>query len=291
MPYDSDALLALVPYLRRHARLLTGSKEVGDEYVRLCLELITAEPERLEGGELRVQLFAAFHASWHALNQSAEPASVSTDQQERLEQGLAALVPSDRRILLLSVVEDFTVEEVAQIVGQDAAQIKQRLREAHRNLDRFVRVPVLIIEDEAMIAMELKELIESMGLSVIKVVARQEQAIAAAESQKPGLVLSDIQLQDDGSGIEAARDILQRYEDVPIVFVTGFPERLLTGEGLEPAFVVAKPFKEMGLKIVIAQALTTYSEPASAVKHRAELLAKLRLVSARELREKVARIA
>jgi hypothetical protein len=73
--------------------------------------------------------------------------------------------------------------------------------------------------------------------------------------------------------------------------VTGFPERLLTGEGLEPAFVVAKPFKEMGLKIVIAQALTTYSEPASAVKHRAELLAKLRLVSARELREKVARIA
>lgn len=141
-----------------------------------------------------------------------------------------------------------------------------------------------------MIAMELKTLVESMGLSVVKIVAQQDQAIAAADDVKPGLVLSDIQLQNDGSGIEATRNILQRY-DVPIVFVTGFPERLLTGEGLEPAFVVAKPFNDQGLKVTIAQALATYAAPGEAAEHRARLLEKLRQISARELQAQEKRLA
>ena len=167
-------------------------------------------------------------------------------------------------------------------------EVRQKLHEAQGHLKQHVMVPVLIIEDEPMIAMELRDLVESMGLRVTDVVARQNEATEAAAKDAPGLVLSDIQLQDDGSGIEAARDILQNYE-VPIVFVTGYPERLLTGEGLEPAFVVAKPFKEDGLKITIAQALSTYAAPANAAEHRGKLLAKLRHITTRELQEKAGR--
>lgn len=287
MPAIADDLMPLIPYLRRHARLLSGTKDIGDEYVRLCLELVMAEPERLEGDDLRLQLFRAFHQCWNVVNQVTSPSPEAVDHKERLEDGLASLAPLERRVLLLSVVEDFAPEQVAGILGLDEPKVREHLREAQQRLQQHVMIPVLIIEDEPMIAMELKALVESMGLRVTGVVARQDQAAEAAQNEKPGLVLSDIQLQDDGSGIEAARDILQSYE-VPIIFVTGFPERLLTGEGLEPAFVVAKPFKEDGLKATVAQALSIYAAPDDAVQHRAKLLAKLRDITARELQERAA---
>ena len=70
MPINSEDVLRHVPHLRRHARLLSGSKDVGDEYVRIALELVVAEPERLQGGDQRILLFRAFHAVWSALNES-----------------------------------------------------------------------------------------------------------------------------------------------------------------------------------------------------------------------------
>jgi FixJ family two-component response regulator len=263
--------------------LLTGSKEVGDEYVRLCLELVLAEPKRLATTDLRVALFTAFHAVWKVVNPRELDRSEATRFEARLEQGLAALDATERRVLLLAVVEDFALEDVAQILGLDVDAAREHLALARQELNSRVAMPVLIIEDEPMIAMELSHLVEEMGLVAAKVVAREEDALSSVEQDRPGLVLADIQLQDDGSGIVAAHEILQRY-DVPIVFVTGFPERLLTGEGLEPAFVVAKPFKGEGLKATIAHALSTYAAPGSATEHRAKLLAKLRQITAAELR-------
>lgn len=282
MTAGSSEIIPLIPLLRRHARMLSGTKEIGDEYVRLCLELVTAEPARLEGDDLRLQLFRAFHQCWNVISRATTPSADALDQQERLEDGLASLAPMKRRVLLLSVVEDFKPAEVGRILALDETAVRQQIRDARQHLEQKVALPVLVIEDEPMIAMELKDIVESMGLKVTRMVARQDQATEAAASDEPGLVLSDIQLQDEGSGIEAAREILQRFE-VPIVFVTGYPERLLTGEGLEPAFVVAKPFKADGLKITIAQALSLYAAPANAVGHRAKLLAKLRQITAREL--------
>ena len=75
-----------------------------------------------------------------------------------------------------------------------------------------------------------------------------------AKANPPGLVLADIQLKDGSTGIMAVHEILKSIE-VPVVFVTAFPERLLTGEALEPAFVVTKPFDGTTLKVAISQAL------------------------------------
>lgn len=285
MPIEPEELMPFIPLLRRHARLLSGTKEIGDEYVRLCLELVMAEPERLERDDLRLSLFAAFHQCWKVVSRVTVPSPDAVDQAERLDEGLASLAPLERRVLLLSVVEDFTPEQVGRILELTETAVRDQLRDARDHFQQLVRVPVLIIEDEPMIAMELKDVVESMGLRVTGMASRQDQATAAAESEPPGLVLSDIQLEDEGSGIEAARDILQNYE-VPIVFVTGYPERLLTGDGLEPAFVIAKPFKQDGLKAAIAQALSTYAAPENAVEHRTRLLAKLRKISARELQQR-----
>lgn len=280
---DSERLVPHIPYLRRHARLLTGSKDVGDEYVRICLELIVAEPERLQADDdLRVALFRAFYAAWSTFNKvERESLEDPISIEQRLEQGLAALPPIERRVLLLVVVEGLALDDVAWILDLAPDTARGHLARARANLRQGVELPVLIIEDEPMIAMELAQIVREMGLRVAATSARQEDAVMAAESSEPdlGLVLADIQLLDRGSGIAAAQAILERY-DVPIVFVTGFPERLLTGNGLEPAFVVAKPFEAESLKVTIAHALATYAEAQAAVEHRAGLLAKLRQITA-----------
>jgi CheY-like chemotaxis protein len=120
---------------------------------------------------------------------------------------------------------------------------------------------VLIIEDEPIIAMDLESLVESQGHRVIGVAQTHSEALALIENEKPGLVLADIQLADGSSGLEAVNEILQSIT-VPVIFVTAYPEQLLTGERPEPAFLVTKPFRMDALKAVIAQALFFAEKPA-----------------------------
>ena len=75
-----------------------------------------------------------------------------------------------------------------------------------------------------------------------------------ALADRPGLVLADIQLADDSSGIDAVKDILAEFS-VPVIFITAFPERLLTGERPEPTFLITKPFQRSTVKAAISQAL------------------------------------
>jgi CheY-like chemotaxis protein len=122
-------------------------------------------------------------------------------------------------------------------------------------MQRQTAASVLIIEDEHVIAMDLARIVEEMGHHLCGTASREKEAIELAERTRPNLVLADIQLKDGDSGIQAVREILRRI-DAPVIFVTGFPERLLTGEALEPAFVITKPFNPQTLKTAIAQALS-----------------------------------
>lgn len=280
-----SAVAALIPRLRRHARLLSGSQQVGDEYVRICLELISAEPRHLDDGPVPLQLFRTFHQVWAAVATTLErerSPDEDEDPESRLEQGLAALPSLQRRVLLLQVVEEFSPDEVGKILTLDPALVRALVAEAREELVKDVTVPVLIIEDEPMIAMELSRIVRSMGHTVAGVASRESSALAQAQKRRPGMVLADVQLIDDDNGIVAAQSILERF-DVPVVFVTGFPERLLTGGRLEPAFVVAKPFDEEALKVTLAQALRTYAAPAQAKAHKTALLSKLAVITGRDV--------
>jgi len=281
-----EAVLQHVPYLRRHARLLTGSQEVGDEYVRICLEMVVAEPQHLANGDLKVQLFRAFHAAWRVVERAISDGSPleSVDFGERVEQGLSALSPLERRVLLLAVVENFGHAEIARILDLDQSDIGELLAKARRDLHTRVSVSVLIIEDETLIAMELGRIMQDMGHTVVGFASREASAIEQAEETSPGLVLADIKLLDEDSGIAAAQRILQRF-DVPVVFVTAFSELLLTGGRLEPAFVVSKPFEEEALKVTVAHALSTYASPETARVHKEKLLAKLSEITAQTARQ------
>ena len=121
-------------------------------------------------------------------------------------------------------------------------------------IDRQIATRVLIIEDEPLISMDLAEIVESLGHGVTTIARTAAQAVSAAAAEAPGLVLADIQLADGSSGLDAVRDILAMFE-VPVIFITSFPERLLTGKRPEPTFLITKPYDPDAVKATISQAL------------------------------------
>jgi len=251
-----------LPYLRRYARALTGSQAKGDQHIRECLEGVLAQPERLkQGSKLRVELFKLFHETLgpgaHASIRAAGPEDA---MQRRVGERLAELAPGDREALLLVHQEGFSPAEAAEILGLDLAEVQGRIDHAWAELKRQPATGVLIIEDEPVIALDVAETVRGLGHHVVGVAARASEAVAVAKDKNPGLILADIQLADGSSGITAVQEILTAAE-VPVVFVTAFPERLLTGETLEPTFVVTKPFDSATLRVAISQALFFAGHP------------------------------
>ena len=157
--------------------------------------------------------------------------------------------------MLLIALERFSTAETARILGIDESEVVRKLDVARQELRRQVSTRVLIIEDEPVIAMDIAGIVESLGHEVVGVAGRHSEAVELANKHRPGLVLADVQLQDGDSGIVAVQEIMQSME-APVIFVTGFPERLLTGDRVEPAFIVTKPFDPETLKVAIVQALS-----------------------------------
>lgn len=265
MAVPSEKIARQIPYLRRYARALTGSQARGDEYVRLCLELIVQEPARLDAGRLKLDLFTAFHDAWVVVRQNMpEPQHMAEGQMEK---GLAALPPVQRQALLLVSLEGFSYEDAAHILGLSEKQVIDLVGQAREEIRLQGAASILIIEDEPLIAMEISDIVEGMGHKVCGVAGREKSAVALARELNPALVLADIQLQGSDSGIAAVQEILKGVS-IPVIFVTGFPERLLTGNTIEPAFVISKPFNPDTLRAAIGQALSIVAPNAGAARAR-----------------------
>jgi CheY-like chemotaxis protein len=151
-------------------------------------------------------------------------------------------------------MEGFTPEDAGYLIGANVSEVDALVAEALAEIERQTRAEVLIIEDEPIIAMDIETIVRDLGHSVTGVAVTRDEAVAQALARRPGLVLADIQLADDSSGIDAVKDILEEFQ-VPVIFITAFPERLLTGERPEPTFLITKPFQRSTVKAAIAQAL------------------------------------
>jgi DNA-directed RNA polymerase specialized sigma24 family protein/CheY-like chemotaxis protein len=255
----SREIIRHIPFLRRYARALTGTQEQGDHYVKASLGSLLEDPARLAADiPLRLQLFKLFHDAFGA---NADALRDGRDLDPKLtplpvQKHLKQLPSRERQVLLLSTIEGFSAHDVGFILGISEPESSQLLERAKTDLMQQSRTAVLVIEDEPIIAFDIAGIVTEMGHRVIGTAATKSAAVAAARVKRPGLILADIQLDDGSTGIDAVRDILHVF-DVPVIFVTAFPERLLTGERTEPAFLVAKPFEPDVLKITIAQALYT----------------------------------
>jgi CheY-like chemotaxis protein/DNA-directed RNA polymerase specialized sigma24 family protein len=251
----SDEIVRSIPYLRRYARALTGSQETGDQYVRLCLETIIEEPEKVRPeGDFHVQLFTIFHDCFRIID-TALGEDVNAGEPRDFGVQLAALPSIERQVLLLISLENFSVAEAGRILGMGDAEVVKNLALAHEELRKQASAKVLIIEDEPVIAMDIAGIVEMLGHDVVGVAGRKDEAVELAKRHIPDLVLADVQLLDGDSGIVTVQEIM-KLMTAPVIFVTGFPERLLTGDGMEPAFIVTKPFDPETLKVTIGQALS-----------------------------------
>jgi RNA polymerase sigma factor (sigma-70 family) len=256
MGQNQDAIIKTIPHLRRYARILTGSQEIGDAWVEQCLNQYMETPGNgnLEaGGNLKFALFRVLHQVGQELASQNESDMAASGFKERLREAVDSLPPVSRQLLLLVVIEDFTAEEAAEILGLSVETARETLKNARADLRYATSVPILIIEDEPLIAMDLAQTVEEMGYTVSATANREARAIAAAEKSPPALILADIQLLEGDSGINAVQHILNKF-DVPVIFVTGYPERLLAGHTPEPTEVVAKPSEPETVKVTSEQA-------------------------------------
>ncbi len=245
-----------LPFLRRYARALTGSQGHGDAFVRATLEAIVASPEDFPRDvDPRLGLYRTFHAIWSSANIEEDPMDAGTEDPEGIAQArLARITPYSRQALLLTAMEGFSPEDAGYLIGASAEDVESLVSEALAEIERQTRAEVLIIEDEPIIAMDIETIVRDLGHTVTGVAVTRDEAVQQAMAKRPGLVLADIQLADDSSGIDAVKDILSEFE-VPVIFITAFPERLLTGERPEPTFLITKPFQRSTVKAAIAQAL------------------------------------
>jgi DNA-directed RNA polymerase specialized sigma24 family protein len=256
------ALLPHLPYVRRYARALAGSQHGGDAVVRATLEAVVAAPDAFPTDlGARLGLYRMFETFWRAA-QAAGPDGGSTDlsavelpvSEQIVRQRLSPITPLSRRALLLTTMEGFSEAEAAVLLDVSREEVALLVSEARNEIERQTRARVLIIEDEPIIAMDIESIVSEAGHDVAAIAVTREEAVAAAAEHRPSLVLADIQLADNSSGIDAVKDILATYS-VPVIFITAFPERLLTGEKPEPAFLITKPFQRDTVKAAMAQAL------------------------------------
>lgn len=164
------------------------------------------------------------------------------------------LAPKARQAFLLVAVEEFSPTEAATVLDVSADELRVLITEAGREIAKQIATDVVIIEDEPLIALELVELVTDLGHRVSVIARTAQQAVDAVRRAQPGLIMADVQLADGSSGLDAVNEILHCFS-VPVIFVTAFPQRLLTGIRPEPTFVIAKPFRNGHLKAVISQAL------------------------------------
>jgi CheY-like chemotaxis protein len=255
---SDEGLVGHVPYLRRFARALTGSQTLGDACVVSAIERILAGkagsiPARIALYRSVVEEVDALEARPLVSEKPASPAK-SSSPVDSVQRNLAALTPVGRQAFLLVAMEEFTLEDAALVLGMAPHEVSALLEDANQDIAAQIATDVVIIEDEPLIAMDLEQLVQSLGHRVVRVARTERQAIEAVKQTRPGLVLADIQLADGSSGIDAANEFLQDFS-VPVIFVTAFPERLLTGLRPEPTFLISKPFQAHALKAVISQAL------------------------------------
>jgi len=244
-----------LPFLRRFSRAVSGSQESGDALVAAMLEAIIADVDIYpKASSDRIALYKIFAKLFTSVAIRVPQEEPQTAWEQRAATNLNALAPLQRQAFLLVAVEGFTEEEAAEILDLDESAFSDLLVEASNEISRQVATDILIIEDEPLIAMDIEEMVESLGHRVVGTARTHAEAVALFKKTHPRMVLADIQLADGSSGIDAVNEILS-VTSVPVVFITAFPERLLTGERPEPTFLVTKPFNPDMVKALISQAL------------------------------------
>jgi DNA-directed RNA polymerase specialized sigma24 family protein len=253
----ADQLSAELPALRRYARALTGTQESGDRYALATLEAVVTDPDVLANDPTpKLGLFRTFHTIWSTSGApDVEMSDIDIAMEARAQRRLAKLQPNTREVLLLHTIEGLSLRDAAHVMDLSEPEIEELLARALDDMKDMITGDVLIIEDEGIIAMDLENIVTGLGHRVTGIARTRDDAIAQGTACKPDLILADIQLADKSSGVDAVNALLTELGDRPVIFITAFPEKLLTGARPEPAFLITKPYTEDQVQAAVSQAM------------------------------------
>jgi CheY-like chemotaxis protein/DNA-directed RNA polymerase specialized sigma24 family protein len=244
-----------LPYLRRFARAITGSQSSGDAYVAATLEILIADVSLFpQTGSDRASLYKLLIKHFNSVNVRPLELKSEFGWERHAAANLTAIAPKARQAFLLISLEGFSQAETMEILEVTDSELYGLLDEASVGISKQIATDVLIIEDEPLIAMDIEHMVQTLGHRVVGIARTRDEALKIYSATHPSMILADIQLADGSSGIDAVNNILSQ-DAVPVIFITAFPERLLTGERPEPTFLVTKPFNPDMVKALITQAL------------------------------------
>jgi DNA-binding LytR/AlgR family response regulator len=128
---------------------------------------------------------------------------------------------------------------------------------------------ILVVEDESIVSKDIQMSLRKLGYNVVAACSNGEDAIRAAEEFSPDLVLMDIMLKGEMSGIEAAEQIRERFNS-PVIFLTAYADEstLSKAKITEPYGYIIKPFKEIDLRTSIEMALYKHEKETDVRKER-----------------------
>lgn len=252
----AEAFVKELPGLRRYARLLTGNQRMGDVLVISTLQRLRDEGlSHHATSDARTILYEGLTQIWRGpvndhLRNLATEAFGPGGQDARLDK----MEPLARAAFVLLWVEGIPLSSGARILRVSEEEYERLLEEANIFISRQMATDVLVIEDELLIAFELEDILTKLGHRITSVVRTHKMATKSAKRIQPKLILADISLADGSNGIDAVNEILLNV-NVPVIFITAYPERLLTGTRPEPVFVISKPFNKEQIQAVVGQAL------------------------------------
>ena len=252
---QKEQIIDELPKLRRFAHAVAGATGLGDETLEKALKAyISNSAIRLSFSDPKLALFVSLAAALKNLDLKLEEKSDSRPNWGRIQKIFFNLDIMQRMAFFLKAVEGFSLSDIAIILGSTKEKVEDLLAEGSSIIADTLKTDVLIIEDNPFIALDLQSIVKSLGHSLIGIAQTNAEALELIKVKKPGLVLSDIELADGSSGIETVNDLLEEI-NVPVIFITGYPERYLNGDKCEPAFLVPKPFLPETIRALISQAL------------------------------------
>lgn len=236
--------------VRQFSRAVFADRLIGDELMRMTMARVSIDPASSSSSV--VDVMSAFLHSWRMAMQE-RPARPVLFSDAALIDALPE-PPDDARLLLLLVdVMGLSPQQASQVVGMDQDP-NQVLRAARQALKIDKKARAVVVEDEPLIAADIRGILERLGVEVAGEASSAEEAVKVAMNSKPDIILADYNLDGRNTGIDAVLEINENH-DCPVVFITGFPDRVLQGDEIEPDFVISKPYTPENVRAAVVHCL------------------------------------
>jgi CheY-like chemotaxis protein/DNA-directed RNA polymerase specialized sigma24 family protein len=237
--------LAELRNLRRYAYCLLGNRVLSDMAVEAALLSLAPETASVRDSAFsRLDLYRKVN---EAARTSMRRSNVTAAVGSGLHARLLRLNEEQRQVAALHAIIGFPYSDIASIMGKSESDVRTSYALMLLAL-RQKPAAVLIIEDEALIARELQEIVTKLGLIVAGMAKNRAEALRIAGASKPQLILADYKLKGD-TGVDVVRAI-RKNMDANVIYVTAHPEAV-AASGDRRDLIIAKPFSVRAVEAAV----------------------------------------